>query len=68
MRAPKKVSSNKQSQKVSFDPDTAQNVVNVMTHGLAAPALGYGMYKLGKGVQKTYRQFKRMGQYMKGKN
>jgi len=66
MRVPKKPQANSNVKKVAFDADAAQTVVNILSHGIAAPVIGYGMYKLGKGVKNTYKQFRSMGRYMKG--
>ena len=67
MRAIKKPRSRSMSQKVSFDAETAQMTANVLSHGIAIPAIGYGLYRFGKGVKDSYKQFRSMGRYMRGK-
>lgn len=57
----------KMSNKVSFDADTAQMTANVLAHGIAIPTIGYGLYRFGKGVKESYKQFRSMGRYMRGK-
>lgn len=66
MKAPKKPQAKSNVKKVAFDADAAQTAANILSHGIAAPVIGYGMYKLGKGVKDTYKQFRSMGRYMRG--
>jgi hypothetical protein len=66
MRVPKKPQTKSNVKNVAFDADAAQTAVNILSHGIAVPAMSYGMYKLGKGVKNTYKQFRSMGRYMRG--
>lgn len=57
-----------QATNVSLDPETLQNTINVLQHGIAGGALAYGGYRLGKTVRRMGRQMGRMKNYMKGKD
>ena len=55
---------NKYKKKVAFDSDSAQTVINTLSHGIAAPALVAGGYYAGKAIKGTIKGFKSIGKTM----